>query len=151
MGDVSLRPAKQADVPRITDLVGAAYAHYLERLGEPPGPMTYDYAEIVRSYWVTVAVRSGEIVGLIVLGADDEGFLIDNVAVDPSQQGTGVGRSLIEHAEAEARRDGYGSIYLFTHELMTENQALYERVGYVEYDWRPHGDARLVYMRKELR
>jgi ribosomal protein S18 acetylase RimI-like enzyme len=99
---------------------------------------------------VTVAEVSGEVAGLIVLGEEDEGFLVDNVAVDPAQQGTGVGRALLEHAEAEARRAGYDSIYLYTHELMTENLALYERSGYVEYDRRTHGDATLVYLRKAL-
>jgi hypothetical protein len=33
---------------------------------------------------------------------------------------------------------------------MTENVALYSRIGYVEYDRRLHGDARLVYLRKQL-
>ncbi len=33
-----------------------------------PGPMTDDYAQVVRTHRVTVAQRAGEIVGLIVLG-----------------------------------------------------------------------------------
>jgi hypothetical protein len=33
---------------------------------------------------------------------------------------------------------------------MTENLALYERAGYVEYERRMHGDACLVYLRKRL-
>jgi ribosomal protein S18 acetylase RimI-like enzyme len=99
---------------------------------------------------VTVAERGGEIVGLIVLAITDEGFAVDNVAVHPAQQGRGVGRALLEHAEAEARRDGFHSLYLYTHKRMTENLALYERLGYVEYDRRSHGDACLVYLRKAL-
>jgi ribosomal protein S18 acetylase RimI-like enzyme len=146
----SLRPATPADVPRLTELVHAAYGHYVERLGEPPRPMNDDYAEIVRAYRVTVAERSGQIVGLIVLGVDDEGFFVDNVAVDPTHQGRGAGKALLEHAEVEARRAGFDSIYLYTHEKMTENVALYSRIGYVEYDRRLHGEARLVYLRKEL-
>jgi ribosomal protein S18 acetylase RimI-like enzyme len=130
--------------------VQAAYGHYVERLGGPPRPMTDDYAEVVRGYDVTVADRDGEIVGLIVLGIGDEGFVVDNVAVDPAHQGAGVGRALLEHAEAAARRAGFDSIYLYTHERMTENLALYARIGYVEYDRRLHGDARLVYLRKPL-
>jgi ribosomal protein S18 acetylase RimI-like enzyme len=146
----TLRPATAADVPRLTELVMAAYGHYVERLGEPPRPMTEDYAEVVRSFQVTVAEHGGEIVGLIALGVGDEGFVIDNVAVDPSHQGSGVGRLLLEHAELEARRAGFDSIYLYTHELMAENLAYYSRLGYVEYDRRVHGDARIVYLRKQL-
>jgi hypothetical protein len=33
---------------------------------------------------------------------------------------------------------------------MVENLALYARIGYVEYDPRLHGEARLVYLRKHL-
>jgi ribosomal protein S18 acetylase RimI-like enzyme len=85
-----------------------------------------------------------------VLGAGDEGFLVDNVAVAPGHQGRGLGRILLEHAEAAAHSAGFDSIYLYTHELMIENQALYARIGYVEYARRQHGDALLVYMRKTL-
>ena len=147
---VSLRPATPADVPRLTDLVESAYGHYVERIGGRPRPMNDDYAAVVETCEVTVAERGGEIVGLVVLRVTDEGFSIDNVAVDPSQQGTGVGRALLEFAEAEARRAGFDSIYLFTHERMTENLALYERVGYVEYDRRSGGAAEIVYLRKPL-
>ena len=150
MSGVSLRPATEADVPRLTELVREAYGHYVERLGEPPRPMTDDYAEVVRTHRVTVAEAGGEIVGLAVLGVGDEGFFIDNVAVDPSHQGRGVGRALLEHAEVAARHAGFDSIRLYTHERMTENLALYARIGYVEYDRRLHGEARLVYMRKAL-
>jgi ribosomal protein S18 acetylase RimI-like enzyme len=146
----SLRPATVADAPRLTEVVHAAYAHYVERLGGPPRPMTDDYTEVVRDYDVTVAERGGAIAGLIVLGSGEEGFFVDNVAVDPSHQGSGVGRALLEHAESAARRAGFDSIYLYTHELMAENLALYSRAGYVEYDRRLHGDARLVYLRKRL-
>jgi len=145
-----LRPATAADARRLTELVRAAYEHYVERLGGPPRPMTDDYAEVVRRHRVTVAERGGEIVGLIVLAVDGEGFVVDNVAVDPSHRGTGVGRALLEHAEVAARHAGFDSIRLYTHERMTENLALYTRIGYVEYDRRLHGEARLVYMRKAL-
>jgi ribosomal protein S18 acetylase RimI-like enzyme len=145
-----LRPATAADVPRLTELVSAAYGPYVERLGGPPRPMTDDYADVVRGGRVMVAERAGEIVGLIVLGVSDEGFYVDNIAVDPSHQGSGVGRALLDHAEVAARRAGFDSIYLYTHEKLTENLALYSRIGYVEYDRRLHGDARLVYLHKKL-
>ena len=109
MSRVGLRPATAADVQRLTELVQAAYGHYVERLGGPPGPMTDDYADLVRSHRVTVAERGGGIVGLIVLGVGDEGFLIENVAVDPPHQGSGVGRALLERAEVAARAAGFDS------------------------------------------
>ena len=132
-------------------LVAAAYGHYVERIGGPPGPMTDDYAEVIRDRQVTVAERHGAIVGVIVLTVTDEGFLIDNVAVHPAHRGTGLGRALLELAEAEAWRAGFDSIYLYTHEKMTENLVLYSRIGYVEFDRRSQGSFSLVYLRKQLR
>jgi ribosomal protein S18 acetylase RimI-like enzyme len=134
----------------VAELVDAAYGHYLERLGGPPRPMTDDYEEVIRTRQVTIAERHGAVAGVIVLAVTDEGFLIDNVAVHPSHRGSGLGRALLEFAEAEARRMGFDSIYLYTHERMTENLALYARIGYVEYDRRSHGEFSLVYLRKQL-
>ena len=134
----------------MAELVDAAYGHYVERLGGPPRPMTDDYEEVIRTRQVTVAERDGAVVGVIVLAVTDEGFLIDNVAVHPSHRGSGLGRALLEFAEAEARRARFDSIYLYTHERMTENLALYARIGYVEYDRRSHGAFSLVYLRKQL-
>ena len=76
--------------------------------------------------------------------------LLDNVAVDPRYHGQGIGRALLGLAEAEARRQRFDSIYLYTHERMTENQGLYIRIGYVEYDRRTEQGYARVYMRKPL-
>jgi GNAT superfamily N-acetyltransferase len=149
-GTYSFRPAELADASRVAELIDSAYGHYVERIGMLPRPMTDDYDEVIRNHPVTVAEESGAIVGVIVLGTTDEGFLIDNVAVHPSHQGRGLGRVLLELAEAEARRAGFDSIYLYTHERLIENLTLYSRIGYVEYDRRPQEDFSLVYMRKHL-
>lgn len=145
-----LRPAVAADAAAVTDLVNAAYGHYVDRIGILPGPMREDYAQVIGIANVTVADEEGVIVGVLVLGITDEGFVIDNVAVHPSGQGRGLGRALLEHAEAAAREAGFDSIYLYTHEQMTENLALYSRIGYVEYDRRSQGDFYRVFLRKKL-
>ena len=150
MNACRLRPAEAADVPTVAALVNAAYGHYVERIGFAPRPMLDDYAQVIRNKRVTVAESRGTIVGVVVLDVDDEGFVVDNVAVEPSHRGAGVGRALLEFAEAAARSAGFDSIYLYTHEKMTENIALYLRIGYVEYARRSQGEFSLVYMRKRL-
>jgi ribosomal protein S18 acetylase RimI-like enzyme len=149
-GGYRLRPATESDVPSVAGLVKAAYGHYVERIGMLPRPMTDDYPEVIRDRQVTVAEQDGAIVGVVVLTVTDEGFLVDNVAVHPSRRGTGLGRALLQFAEAEVRRAGFDAIHLYTHEQMTENLALYSRTGYVEYDRRSQGAFSLVYMRKPL-
>ena len=146
----SFRRAGPSDAPAVAALVHAAYRHYVERIGITPGPMTDDYHQVIRDYQVTVAEQDAAIAGLIVLRVTEEGFLIDNVAVHPAHRGRGLGRALLDLAEAEARRAGFGSIYLYTHEKMTENLALYSKIGYAEYDRRPREGFSLVYMRKHL-
>ena len=145
-----LRPATEADVAAITDLVDAAYGPYVERIGMRPGPMDEDYREVVRYLQVTVAESEGALVGVLVLGTTPDGFLIHNVAVHPAHRGKGFGRALLELAESEARKAGFDSIYLFTHEGLLESRALYERIGYVEYERRPLEGFSLVFMRKAL-
>jgi ribosomal protein S18 acetylase RimI-like enzyme len=146
----TFRPATGSDAASVTALVDAAYGHYVDRIGMLPGPMTDDCATVIRDRQVTVAERHGAVVGVVVLAVTDEGFLVDNVAVHPSRRGTGLGRALLRFAEDEARRAGFDSIHLYTHEKMTENLALYSRIGYVEYDRRSQGAFSLVYMRKQL-
>ena len=148
--EYSFRAATTADVSEMAALVNTAYGHYVERIGMLPRPMTDDYAKVIANQQVTIAENHGTIVGLIVLTVDDEGFFIDNVAVDPSYRGRGLGRALLELAESQARRAGFDSIYLYTHEKMTENLAIYSSIGYVEYDRRSRGEFSLVYMRKQL-
>lgn len=131
-------------------LVDDAYGHYVERLGMPPGPMREDYAAVIRARDVTVAESEGVLVGAIVLVVDEQGFTIDNVAVHPSRQGEGLGRALLELGEEEARRNGFDAIHLYTHEKMTENLALYEQIGYLEYERRAEQGFSRVFMRKRL-
>ena len=109
--EYSFRLATGADAPKVAALVDAAYGHYVERIGMPPRPMTDDYTEVIANQHVTVAESHGTIVGVIVLTVAEEGFLIDNVAVDPSDRGKGLGRALLEFAEAEAIRSRFNYIY----------------------------------------
>jgi len=150
MSEVVVRSARPEDAAAIAACVCEAYVHYIERIGKQPGPMLEDYSEVIRQFQVHVAAAGGKVVGAIVLKVTDEGFYVDNVAVRPTVKGTGVGRLLLEVAEAEAHRQAYKSIYLATHELMTENRALYSRIGYVEYDHRVVNGYPRVFFRKVL-
>ena len=67
----------------------------------------------------------------------------------PSGQGDWAAY-LLEYAESEARRQGFDSIHLYAQEIMTENLALYRRIGYVEYARRVEFGLPRVYLRKPL-
>lgn len=145
-----LRPAKLTDAPAVKACVDRAFEHYIERIGRKPAPMLMDYEHEIREHQVHVVEDGGHIIGALVLCIKEDGFLLDVIAVLPEYHKKGVGRLMLEFAEEEARRQGYKSIYLYTHIKMTENQALYAKIGYVEYDRRFEVGLERVYMRKTL-
>jgi GNAT superfamily N-acetyltransferase len=124
-----------------------AYEPYVARMGgQRPAPMDLDYATVTRDAESWVAESGGEVVGFLVLIAEGDSMLLDGVAVDPSHQGRGVGRALLALAEDRAKAGGHRRICLYTNAAMVENQALYERIGYVEtHRGDEHGFARVFY------
>ncbi len=147
----TLRRATAADVAAVTACAVEAFRTYIPRLGLTPRPMTRDYAEAIAHLQVWVAERPEQQIGAaLLLDVTDEGVLIDVIAVHPDHQGSGAGRALLELAEREALRQGHASIYLFTNEKMTENLALYQRIGYVEYRRESLDGRTRVYLRKPL-
>ena len=130
--EVTVRPAVPADAEAVGELVRAAYAHYVARIGREPYPLTLDYAVVVAAGQTWVALQSGRLVGVLVLEHADDHVLVENLAVLPEVQGAGIGSRLLRHAEDEARARGVPQVRLYTHELMTENRAYYPRRGYRE-------------------
>jgi ribosomal protein S18 acetylase RimI-like enzyme len=145
-----IRAATAADVEAVRHVVDAAYGHYVARIGKPPGPMLDDYAGRIADRQTWVLEDDGRIVGILVLEHGPSGLLLDNIAVMPDSQGKGFGRALIGFAETEARRLGFGEIRLYTHALMTENVALYRRIGFVETHRGSEKGYDRVYMTKRL-
>jgi ribosomal protein S18 acetylase RimI-like enzyme len=127
-----IRLARADEADAIRDVVHASYQHYIARMGKPPGPMLDDYVQRIADGQAWVLEKADRIAGVLVLEESPTSLLLDNIAVRPEYQGQGVGRALLEFAEAEARRRGFSAIDLYTHVLMTENIALYGRIGYAE-------------------
>jgi ribosomal protein S18 acetylase RimI-like enzyme len=144
----SLRRATAADLTAIKALIDAAYARYLTRMDKPPGPMLRDYGPSIEAGATWVA--GSPIVAVLTLYPRDDHLLIENVAVHPSAQGRGLGRALMTFAEEEAARRGFTRTTLYTHEVMTENQAIYARLGYTEVERRAEDGYRRIYMEKQL-
>ncbi|MBV8168923.1 MAG: GNAT family N-acetyltransferase [Alphaproteobacteria bacterium] len=120
-------------------------------MGKPPGPMLDDYAARITAGEAWVIEDDSTIAGVLVLCDATDHVLLDNIAVAPAHQGTGVGKRLITFAEAETRRRGHAEIRLYTHETMVENQALYRRIGFVETHRAEQDGFHRVFMTKVLR
>src|ERR1022692_2903768 len=101
-----IRIASAADAVAVHAIVDAAYGFYISRIGKPPGPMLDDYAKRIAGGQVWILASAGDILGILVLEETPDGLLLDNIAVAPGQQGRGHGRTLLDFAEAEAKRRG---------------------------------------------
>jgi len=146
-----IRPAQPADRPVVERIVRDAYGMYVERIGKPPGPMLDDYGALIADGVVSVLEDSGgTIAAIIVLLPKPDHLLLDDIAVRPGRQGRGLGRQLIAFAEAEARRLGHPELRLYTHQKMTENIALYARLGFVESGRGQEAGYDRVFMTKRL-
>ena len=127
---LTVRPAAAADGAQMNRLAQAAYRRYVPRIGRPPAPMTADYASGASGEHAWVAVQHGRVVGFLILTPRADHLLLDNVAVDPDRQGSGVGTRLLALAEDQARLLGLPEVRLYTNAAMTENLEYYPRKGY---------------------
>ena len=146
----SFRRAVSADADEIGRLVRAVYAKYVPIMGREPQPMTVDYGVAVRDHQVWVLLDGERLLAALVLVADAEGFLLENVAIAAELQGTGFGSRLLAFAEAEAARQGFAEIRLYTNEKMGGNVAFYGRRGYEETHREPFGATQVVHMKKRV-
>ena len=127
----SIRRARPADADALAACLDAAYAQYVGRLADLPR-MSDGCADDIARFDVWVAETAGRVVGGLVLVREDGFMRLANVAVHPDARGGGLGRSLIQLAEAEARALGFLEMRLNTHEAMPENIRLYTGLGWKE-------------------
>ena len=145
-----IRPARADEAGVVRDVVLSAYQRYVAVIGQAPGPMLDDYAARIAADQVWVVDDERGIAGILVLEDAPEHVLLDNIAVRPDRQGAGIGRLLLDFAEAEAVRRGRTAIVLYTNVLMVENIAIYAGRGYAEQERRTEQGFDRVYMRKRL-
>ena len=129
----TIRKAIGSDGKALTECMHAAYMIYSERLSvRTLPPLTVDYEWEICSNPVWVAISDGTVVGGLILMPEDDFMKVANIAVHPHFQGHGLGRGLMELAEAEAERRGYSELRLATHLLLTENLSPYSHLGWSE-------------------
>jgi ribosomal protein S18 acetylase RimI-like enzyme len=131
-------------------LARAAYQKYVARIGRQPAPMTADYAQAVAGGHSWVAEHAGQVVAILVLEPAADHLLVDNVAVAPDRQGSGLGLALLHLAEQQARQAGLPEVRLYTNESMTENLAFYARRGYRETHRATDGAFHRVFLSKSV-
>ena len=151
MIEPAIRRAASKDEARLGALQKRAYVKYVPLIGAEPQPMAETPAMLLAGYevWVVDGVEDG-LAGALVLCTAADHLLVWSVAVDPTQQGTGLGRRLLDFAEAQAIDRGLTEVRLYTNALFTENRKLYAHLGYAETGSETFEGRELVHMAKAL-
>ncbi|MBB3570726.1 GNAT family N-acetyltransferase [Rhizobium sp. BK491] len=131
-------------------LTREAYGKWVPLIGREPLPMIADYAEAVRKHRIDLLDIDGQLAALIEMVPAADHLLIENIAVSPAQQGQGIGKKLLAHAEQVAASLGVADILLYTNKRFVENVQLYLRNGYAIDREEPLKDGFLVHMRKRV-
>lgn len=145
-----IRIAQATDIEPVGRCARAAYQRYVARIGREPAPMVADFASQISAGLVYVIDVDGEVAGYAVAYPSYGGMHLENVAVDPSFQGRGLGRALISHVESQARAGAHDQVNLYTNAKMLENLRMYPALGYTEVDRRTEDGFERVYFEKAL-
>jgi len=150
--DLVLDRVRPDEIPVLTRLKRASYAPWLPILGLEPLPYRADYGAVLADHEAWFARdAAGTEIGALVLGFPDDHVLIWSVAVAASTSRRGIGRALLDFAEAEAIRRGLDEVRLYTNALMARNIALYLSLGYDETGRETTLDGRqVVHMAKRV-
>ncbi len=144
----AIRSAGPDDLDAVRRIARAAYAPYVARIGREPAPMVADFTASIVAGQVWVA--GAPVAGFVVAYPRGDHWHLENVAVEPAAQGTGLGGALIAHVELMARAARALAVELYTNAQMTGNLSLYPRLGYDETGRAMEDGFDRVFYRKEL-
>ena len=142
MTDLSFRLAGLGDVPAVTAVVERAYRGEAAATGWTTeaailtGPRTSErqVAKLIADEGTrfVLAERDGQVVGSALLQRAGDSAYLGMFAVDPAEQGRGVGKAIVAACERTAH-DLWGStaVTLTVISLRSELIAWYERRGYI--------------------
>ena len=145
-----IRLATADDLHNIKTCARLAYTKYLARMDRHPAPMVADFAHQIALEQIYVATSGSLLSGFVVFYKKSDHIHLENIAVTPESSGKGYGKALIEFVEQCAHDARVNAVELYTNEVMTENIAIYTKLGYVETERKREDGFNRVYFRKLL-
>lgn len=134
-----IRPAEDADLDTVAEMIVDAYAEYAAVMS-PDAWSTFaqDIANVHGRRTdgeIIVAEQGGRIVGCVTLyrgwrGAQEGTVSVRLLAVHPDVRGAGVGRQMLEWVADEGRREGRKRIVLTTMPVMDVMRELTDSMGF---------------------
>jgi ribosomal protein S18 acetylase RimI-like enzyme len=110
----------------------------VKRFWGEPEQLTFDQEFVVAELPAYIARSENEIIGFVAYTETEKAMLIVALGVLPEHQGTGVGRSLVEKVEAEAKKTGKNRLLVSTSNDDLPALAFYQSVGFQIYEVRPN-------------
>jgi len=154
------RLAGPADVPALARLINAAYqveAFFLSAPRVSESELRTMLAEADSLFLVLDGRERGTLAGAVHVELRNDRGYFGLLSVDPARQGEGLGRVLVEAAEAHCRAAGCSALDIDVVNLRTELPAFYAKFGLLPVSTAPFPDdekltqpAHLVVMSKAL-
>lgn len=153
----TLRRATSDDVAPLVALQEAAYAQNRGLLGVEPLPLRWNYVSVLAKseVWVRDAERDAVSThdafdAALIVTAEDDGLLIDSLAVHPEAQGKRIGTALLHAAAMRARALGRPRLTLYTGAPLVHLIAWYERNGFIAVSSELLDDRTIVHMCRDI-
>jgi GNAT superfamily N-acetyltransferase len=142
---VTLRPHRMGDIGWVVHRHGVIYAEQygwdltFEALVARVAADFIDQFDGARDgCWI--AEQDGAILGAAFVVKTDQVSVakLRLVYVEPSAQGQGIGRLLVERCMTFARDAGYSRMVLWTNDVLLPARALYQKLGFAVTDAKPY-------------
>lgn len=155
---ISVRPATLKDASLLATTIAAAFEQYRGKLVPESGAFGETADNITRQLkggaGALIAERNGQVLACVMTEMQEGDLYFGRLAVLPQARGLGLAKRLIGAVEAEARRRGLPGVRLGVRVVLTDNQRLFNSLGYVETSREPHPGfdyPTSINMRKALR
>jgi GNAT superfamily N-acetyltransferase len=162
MSEIVLRRADDSDAERLAAVIGAAFADVADRLG-----LTRENCPSHTAFLASDEVRRGmgfgnryfmafdgeTLCGAVAIRLPRDGIsILEKVAVLAAFRHRGIGRLLVEHGFAEARRMGATAVEIGIIASQTKLRGWYERFGFaaLRQGHYPHLPFDVLHMRLPL-
>lgn len=139
---ISVRPATLEDAGLLAKTIAAAFEQYRGKLVPESGAFGETADNIARQLksgaGAIVAERNGQVLACVMTELQEGDLYFGRLAVLPQARGLGLARRPIDAVEADARRRGLPGVRLGVRVVLTDNQHLFNSLGYVETSREPH-------------